>query len=119
MKLIGIFFSIFLFVISNYAASIELEWHMKDDSNVAGYSFTMWTESGVAVTTKFGKINIVRINTLIEGKRYIFQITPLNVSGKAGEKSNFIIYDVPSIRHFDINDRPELKIRRKLSEQKS
>lgn len=109
--------SIFAFVVaailsySSNAASIELEWSMKDESNVAGYSFTMWTESGVAVTTKLGKINTVKVDTLTEGKRYIFQITPLNVNGTGGEKSNFVVYDVPSVRTPDIKGRPQLKIK--------
>ena len=109
--------SIFVFVVaailsySSNAASIELEWSMKDDSNVAGYKFTMWTESGVAVTTKLEKINTVKVDTLTEGKRYIFQITPLNANGTGGEKSNFVVYDVPSVRMSDIKGRPQLKIK--------
>jgi hypothetical protein len=118
MKIIGVFIVYFMFAISNYAVSIELEWHMKNDTNVTGYSFTMWTESGVAVTTKLGKINTVRINTLKEGKRYIFQITPLNENGPTGEKSNIVIYDVPPIRTLEIEGRPQLKIKSKLPEQK-
>lgn len=111
MKSILAFFVAAIFSISSNAASIELEWSMKDDSNVAGYSFTMWTESGVAVTTKLGKINTVKVDTLTEGKRYIFQITPLNVNGTGGEKSNFVVYDVPSSRTPEIKGRPQLKIK--------
>ena len=111
MKSIFAFFVAAIISISSNAASIELEWSMKDESNVAGYSFTMWTESGVAVTTKLGKINTVKVDTLTEGKRYIFQITPLNVNGTGGEKSNFVVYDVPSSRTPEIKGRPQLKIK--------
>jgi hypothetical protein len=115
MKSIFAFFVAAILCISSNAASIELEWNMKDDTNVIGYSFTMWTESGVAVTTKLGKINSVKVDTLTERKRYIFQITPLNTSGGSGEKSNFIIYDVPSLRTPEIKGRPQLRIKPILS----
>lgn len=111
MKTILIFLTTFLLNISNYAATVELEWKMKDDTNVVGYSFTMWTESGVAVTTKLGKINSVKVDTLKEGQRYVFQITPLTKYGSSGEKSNFIIYDVPSTKAVEINGKPVLKLK--------
>lgn len=111
MRPIFLFLTTFLLTISNYAATVELEWKMKDDTNVVGYSFTVWMESGVAVTTKLGKINSVKIDTLKEGQRYVFQITPLTKYGASGEKSNFIIYDAPSTRAVEINGKPELRLK--------
>lgn len=115
MKSIFAFFVAGILCISSNAASVELEWTMKDDSNVTGYSFTMWTESGIAVTTKLGKINSIKVNTLTTGCRYIFQITPLSSNGESGEKSNFIVYDVPSLKVPKITGRPQLKIKPNVS----
>ena len=95
-----------------YSASVELEWKMKDDSNVVEYSLTMWTESGLAVTTKLGNIKSVRIDTLSHGKTYLFQITPLSKSGSSGTPSDVIIYKVPPIRTEDVNGKPQLKIKK-------
>lgn len=116
MRPIFVFFIAFILSFSSNAASIELEWSMKDYSNITGYNLTMWTESGLVVTTKLGKINTVKIDTLTGGKRYIFQIIPLNMSGTKGEASNFIVYDVPSLKTNIIKNGPQLRL--KLSNQK-
>lgn len=99
--------------VSSYAASVELEWRIKDDSKVTRYSVTMWTESGLSITYKIGKVNSVKIDTLNQGRTYWFQITPILVGELPGEKSNLIVYKVPESKLTDIQVKPELRVKSK------
>lgn len=112
MKNVIVYFVLFLFSISSIAAEIELEWKMKNDTNVAGYSITMWLESGLSVVTRIGKFNSFKVTTLSEGKKYVFQITPLTKDGANGPVSNYIVYNVPPVKSPEILDKPELRIKR-------
>ena len=110
-----IFIFALLISISVQSASIELEWVCKDDSNISEYSLSYGMESGVIKTTKIGKINNVRIDTLTEGKLYWFQITPIIRPGVYGKPSNVIYYKVPSTIFDDRHSTPELRIRKPKS----
>ncbi len=102
-----------LITVSSYAASVELEWRVKDDSKVMQYSVTMWTESGVSITYKVGKVNSVKVDTLNQGKTYWFQVTPILIGELPGEKSNLIVYKVPDSKLTDIQVKPELRVKTK------
>jgi hypothetical protein len=112
MKSMIIFFALILFTISNFAASIELEWVCKNDSNIAKYSLSYGkVNSPVSVTTKVSKIGNYRINTLREGNTYWFQLTPILISGGYGTPSNIITYKVPEKKFDDTHSAPQLRVK--------
>lgn len=93
------------------AASLELEWLVKNDINVFGYNLIYWSESGLSTSIKLGKINSVRIDTLSEGKSYWFQIIPYGMNGEKGTESNIIYYKVPLPHYVEPREKPMLKIK--------
>jgi hypothetical protein len=108
-----IFILALLVSLSVQSASVELEWSCKNDENVAEYSLSFGSDSGLTVTSKiFGKNKSVKIDTLTEGKSYWFQITPILKSGVNGKPSNIIWYKVPSKPVDDKHSTPELRIKK-------
>jgi hypothetical protein len=62
-----IFILALLVSLSVQSASIELEWFIKDDTNVKDYRLIFGTQSGLTVSTKTGKVNNITVDTLSEG----------------------------------------------------
>lgn len=94
-----------------YADGVELEWVVPNDYNIIGYNLTMWTESGLSVTTKLNKVNTIKIDSLVKGKKYTFQITPIIKNGILGERSNYVICEIPMRKSNNIENVPKLKVK--------
>ena len=95
------------------AASIELEWKVPSDKYIKSYRVEYCSDTGVSVTIDVGKTTNYTINTLIEGKKYWFQVTPQLTNGLDGRKSNMIYYEVPVEKLQQYEIQPELKIKKK------
>lgn len=101
--------------ITSYAASLELEWVVKDDSNIKEYSLSYGNVlTGVTTTVKLGKINSVKIETLSEGTTYWFQIIPIGIHGEHGVDSNILYYKVPVVKYEETREKPTLRIKPKV-----
>lgn len=115
MAMKSLIFLLTLFIsLSIQSASIELEWSCKDSVNITAYSLSFGGESGLIVTTTIenSNRNIFKIDTLIEGQLYWFQITPILKSGANGKPSKKLYYRVPFKPVDDSHSAPELKIRK-------
>jgi hypothetical protein len=95
-----------------FAASIELEWTVPNDKNIKEYSISWWSDSGVAVTKVIEKSNRIRIDSLVDGKPYCFQITPIGFDGQYGQKSNIVYYKPVTQKVDALVVKPELKIKK-------
>lgn len=104
-------------VFSNYAASIQLQWDVKDDSTIIGYYLHFGSTTGIEVNMRLGKVNKYVVTTLEEGKTYWFQIIPIHSTGNdyksptvTGKASDTIIYTIP-FKNIKYNpNKPQLRI---------